>query len=99
LLKILEIHTKDKPIGQNVDLRRIAEATEGFSGADVSAVANTAVSLVLHEYLAKYSTPEEAAKHSSEALISMQHFEESVKKIRTQRAMNPEETATLSHYG
>ena len=99
MLKILEIHTKDKPIGQNVDLRRIAETTEGFNGADVSAVANTAVSLVLHEYLAKYSTPEEAAKHSSEALVSIQHFEESVKKIRAQRAMKPEETATLSHYG
>jgi transitional endoplasmic reticulum ATPase len=58
-------------------------------------VASTAVSLVLHEYLAKYSTPEEAAKHSSEALVSMQHFEGSVKKTRTQRALKPEETATL----
>src|SRR5207344_1043313 len=89
--KILEIHTKDKPLGPDVDLKRIAEITEGFSGADVSAVANTAVSLVLHEYLAKYSTPEEAAKHSSEALVSMQHFEESVKKIRIQREMKPGE--------
>ena len=69
--KILEIHTKGKPLSRDVDLRRIAELTEGFSGADVSAVANTAVSLVLHEYLAKYSTPEEAAKHASEALVSM----------------------------
>ena len=51
--KVLEIHTKDKPIGRDVDLITIAEVTEGFSGADVSAVANTAVSLVLHEYLAK----------------------------------------------
>ena len=60
--KVLEIHTKDKPIGRDVDLITIAEVTEGFSGADVSAVANTAVSLVLHEYLAKYSTPEEGSK-------------------------------------
>jgi transitional endoplasmic reticulum ATPase len=82
-----------------VNLGRIAETTEGFSGADVSAVANTAVSLVLHEYLAKYSTPEEAAKHSSEAVVSMGNFEDAVKKIRAQRAMKPEETATLSHYG
>ena len=52
--KILEIHTKGKPLGRDVDLITIAEVTEGFSGADVSAVANTAVSLVLHEYLAKY---------------------------------------------
>ena len=97
--KILEIHTKGKPLGRDIELRRIAEVTEGFSGADVSAIANTAVSLVLHEYLAKYSTPEEAAKHSSEALVSMQHFEESVKKIRIQREMKPEEKITMSHYG
>jgi transitional endoplasmic reticulum ATPase len=97
--KILEIHTKGKPLSRDVDLRRIAELTEGFSGADVSAVANTAVSVVLHEYLAKYSTPEEAAKHSSEALVSMQHIEEAVKKIRIQREMKPGEKITLSHYG
>ncbi|MGB6674949.1 MAG: AAA family ATPase, partial [Candidatus Nitrosopolaris sp.] len=97
--KILEIHTKGKPLGRDIDLKRIADVTEGFSGADVSAVANTAVSLVLHEYLARYSSPEEAAKHSSEALVSMQHFEESVKKIRLQREMKPEERTTLSQYG
>ena len=55
--KVLEIHTKGKPLSRDVDLITIAEVTEGFSGADVSAVANTAVSLVLHEYLAKYSSP------------------------------------------
>src|SRR5215467_11284325 len=97
--KILEIHTKGKPLSRDVDLRRIAELTEGFSGADVSAVANTAVSVVLHEYLAKYSTPEEAAKHSSEALVSMQHIEEAVKKIRIQREMKPGDKITLSQYG
>src|SRR6202162_5186677 len=97
--KILEIHTKGKPLSRDVDLITIAEVAEGFSGADVSAVANTAVSLVLHEYLAKYSTPEEAAKHASEALVSMQHFEEAVKKIRIQREMKPGEKITLPQYG
>ena len=97
--KILEIHTKGKPLSRDVDLITIAEVTEGFSGADVSAVANTAVSLVLHEYLAKYSTPEEAAKHASEALVSMQHFQEAVKKIRIQREMKSGEKITLPQYG
>ena len=55
--RILEIHAKDKPMGPDVDYAKISEMTEGFSGADTSAVANTAVSLVLHEYLAKYPTP------------------------------------------
>jgi hypothetical protein len=29
----------------------------------------------------------------------MGNFEDAVKKIRAQRAMKPEETAALSHYG
>src|ERR671922_455732 len=96
--KILEIHSRDKPIGADVDLSKVAELTEGFSGADTSSVANTAVSLVLHEYLAKYPTPEEAAKHASEAHIMLRHFEEAVKKIKTQREGKPGEKVTVPYY-
>src|SRR6187200_612600 len=39
--RILDIHSKDKPIGPDVDLVKVAELTEGFSGADTSSVANT----------------------------------------------------------
>jgi transitional endoplasmic reticulum ATPase len=91
--RILEIHAKDKPMGPDVDFAKISEMTEGFSGADTSAVANTAVSLVLHEYLAKYPTPEEAAKHASEAHVMLRHFEEAVRKIKTQREGKPTEKA------
>ena len=83
--KILEINTKGKPVSHDVDLKRLADMTDAFSGADVSAVANTAISLVLHEYLERFPTPEEATKHASEALISMNHFEEAVRKIKKQR--------------
>src|SRR5919109_1230778 len=93
--KILEIHSKDKPIGSDIDFAKVAES---FSGADTSSVANTAVSLVLHEYLAKYPTPEEAAKHASEAHIMMRHFEEGVKKIKTQREGKPGEKVTVPYY-
>lgn len=97
--KILEIHAKGKPIGQDVDIQKIGETmTEGFSGADTASIVNTAISLVLHEYLAKYPTPEEAAKHASEAHVMMHHFEEAVKKIKTQRDTRPKETLALSHY-
>ena len=96
--RILEIYAVDKPLGADVDLEKIADITDGFSGADVTAIVNTAVSLVLHEYLARYPTPEEAAKHASEAHVLMRHFEEAVKKIRTQRERKPEETRALSYY-
>ncbi|MEM3094894.1 MAG: AAA family ATPase, partial [Nitrososphaera sp.] len=97
-MKILQIHSEGKPLAENVDLDRIADITDGFSGADIAAVANAAVSLVLHEYLAKYPTPEEAGKHASEADVTMRHFEEAVKKIRTQKEMKPEEKTSLSLY-
>jgi transitional endoplasmic reticulum ATPase len=97
--KILEIHMKGKPIGQDVDIQKITETmTEGFSGADTAAIVNTSISIVLHEYLAKYPTPEEAAKHATEAHVMMRHFEEAVKKIKMQRETKPKESVALSHY-
>lgn len=96
--KILNIHTAGKHLGSDVDLERIADRTEGLSGAETSAVVNAAVSIVLHEYLTKYPTPEEAAKHAPEAQVMMRHFEEGVKAIRVQKERKPEEKAMLSHY-
>jgi transitional endoplasmic reticulum ATPase len=97
--KILEIYTRGKPISRDIDLGKLVDKTEGFSGADVSAIINSAISLVLHEYLQRYPTPEEAAKHVSEAIVSMHHFEEAVKKIKTQRDTKPGESLTaISHF-
>jgi transitional endoplasmic reticulum ATPase len=97
--KILRLSAKGKPIGQDVDLRKIADkTTEGFSGAETSAIVNTAVSLVLHEYLSKYPTPGEASKHATEAYIDMLHFEGAVKKIRAQKDTRPRDSLELSHF-
>jgi transitional endoplasmic reticulum ATPase len=96
--KILEINTKGKPVSYNIDLKRIADLMDGFSGADASAVANTAISLVLHEHLEKHPTPEEATKHASEAFVSMHHFEEAVRKVKKQREMKPEEKTNVLQY-
>ena len=97
--KILEIHTKGKPIDENVNLQKISEQmTEGFSGADTAAIVNTSISIVLHEYLAKYPTPEEAAKHASEAHVMMRHFEEAVRKIKTQRDRKTKEAIAMPYY-
>jgi transitional endoplasmic reticulum ATPase len=96
--KILKIHTMGKSLGSDVDLEKVATLTEGLSGAEVSAVVNTAVSIVLHEYLAKYPTPEEAAKHVVEAQVMMCHFEAAVGKVKKQRDTRPEEKIAVSLY-
>ena len=39
---ILKIHTKNKPLANNVELQSLARATIGFSGADIANLANEA---------------------------------------------------------
>lgn len=96
--RILQIHFKGKAIGNDIDLNKIVEMTEGFSGADVASVVNTAISLVLHHYFQKYSFTDEVSKHATEAHVSMKHLEDAVKKVRAQREMKPEEKMYISHY-
>jgi transitional endoplasmic reticulum ATPase len=97
--RILQINVKGKPINNHIDLDSIVDKTEGFSGADVSSVVNTALSLVLHDYIQRYPSVEEAFKHTSEALVTIRHLEEAVLKVRRQREMKPEEKIHISHYG
>jgi cell division protease FtsH len=40
--QILEVHTRDKPLGQDVDLHRVAQHTSGLTGADLANLCNEA---------------------------------------------------------
>ena len=43
--EILRVHTRDKPLGQGVDLNRVARHTSGLTGADLANLANEAAIL------------------------------------------------------
>jgi len=96
--QILEIQTKGKKIGADLDLDRVAEMADGFSGADITAVVNTAISLVLQEYLAAYPKPEDAKKHTAEATVMMKHFEDAIRKVKSSREGKPAERLAVSYY-
>ena len=96
--QILEIQTKGKPIGKGLDLDRVAEMTDGFSGADITSVVNTAVSLVLQEDIAAYPKPEDAKQHAAEAIVTMKHFEDAIHKVKTSRDGKPVEKLAVSYY-
>ena len=40
--QILGVHTRDKPLGQDVDLHRVAQHTSGLTGADLANLCNEA---------------------------------------------------------
>ena len=47
--EILKIHSKDKPLGTDIDFKETAERTPGFSGADLANVANEAALLAARQ--------------------------------------------------
>ena len=47
--EILKVHAKDKPLGEDVDLRWVAQTTAGFTGADLENLMNEAAILSARE--------------------------------------------------
>lgn len=81
-LQILKIHTKKKPLADDVILENLADKTDGYTGADIASLSSAAVMLALREHITKYPDSKEAEKHVNDLKISMKHFEEAMKKIR-----------------
>ena len=96
--RILEINAEKIPMGDDVDMEKIAEITDGMSGADTSSIANTAVSLVIHEFLDKHPDVKDVEKSSIDAKVTMKHFEEAVKKVREQKDLKMGEKLVASYY-
>jgi transitional endoplasmic reticulum ATPase len=80
--QIIQIHTKKKPLADDVSVDNLAAKMDGYTGADIAAAASAAVMLALREHISKYKDPQEAEKKGKELKIHMQHFEEAMIKIR-----------------
>ena len=79
-VEILKIHTRKKPLAKDVDLVKIAETTEGCTGAELAAIANTASILAIRQYLKLHG--KEAKDGSADFSISMYDFEEAIKELK-----------------
>ncbi|HHH12264.1 MAG TPA: ATP-dependent metallopeptidase FtsH/Yme1/Tma family protein, partial [Candidatus Moranbacteria bacterium] len=63
---ILKIHSRSKPLAEDVDLERIAQRTSGFAGADLANLMNEAAILAARE---------------NKRRISMEHIAEAIEKV------------------
>jgi transitional endoplasmic reticulum ATPase len=81
-IQIIKIHTEKKPLAEDFKIEEMAANTDGYTGADIAAVASAAVMLALREHIAKFKDPKEAEKNVEQLKIHMRHFEEAMKKIR-----------------
>lgn len=63
---ILKVHTRNKPLSAEVDLKVIAKQTAGFTGADLANLVNEAALLAARENLTK---------------ITQEHLEKSIERV------------------
>lgn len=77
--QILHIHTDKKPLADDVDLDKLAEKTEGFTGADLAALTNEAVMLAIRSTIAKNGDNKELMKSQK---IDMSYFNMALEKVR-----------------
>lgn len=85
---VLKVHVRGKPLEREVDLRRIAQATPGFSGADLANALNEAALL--------------AARRHAKA-ISQKDLEDAVEKVvagpeRKSRRLREEEKRRVAYH-
>ena len=79
-ISIIKIHIKNIPLG-NINVERLADMTENFTGADLASFISTAVMIAIRQYIFKYQDPIDAEKHVRELKVNMQHVEDAIKKI------------------
>ncbi len=83
---------------QHIDFEKLSELTDGLSGADTASIANTAVSLVIHEFLDSHPDVKDIEKKDVDAKVTMKHFEEAVKKVREQKDLKIGDKLVASYY-
>jgi transitional endoplasmic reticulum ATPase len=81
--EIIRIHTRGKPLADDVDIDELAGQTENYSGADIAAVCGAASMAAINEHLTKYSDPKEAEEHKDELRVTMANFDEAFQKVKT----------------
>ncbi|AUV81752.1 AAA family ATPase [Salinigranum rubrum] len=77
---ILAVHTREKPLGEDVDLDALAARTEGFSGADLEALCREAAVRAVIEVTERYEG-EAANDHADELVVGSDEFESAFESV------------------
>jgi transitional endoplasmic reticulum ATPase len=80
--QIFRIHTKKTPLGEDVKLDELAKRTEGYTGADIASICNTAVMLSIKEHIGKAKDAEDAKKRAKGLRVAKRHYDEAMQKVK-----------------
>ena len=94
-MEILRIHTKKKLLDSDVDLGKLAELTEGWTGADIGNMVNTAALSAIKERITADSISRQNQQQDKNVVekirdnkrnkdrlkVSMKHFQSAIEKV------------------
>ncbi|MCZ7397902.1 MAG: CDC48 family AAA ATPase [Candidatus Methanoperedens sp.] len=92
--EIFKIHLADKPLGNDVDIEKLSEDTESFTGADIASVCNEATMLAIREYVNSGKSTDEAS--ISDLKVGYHHFRDAMAKLKPQSKKEMEKYKKLS---
>jgi transitional endoplasmic reticulum ATPase len=78
--KIFEVHTRDKPLAEGVDLADLADRTDGYVGADIEAVCREASMAASREFINSVD-PEEVDETIGNVRVTPEHFEQALEEV------------------
>jgi transitional endoplasmic reticulum ATPase len=93
-LKIFKIHTKKNPLVKSVSLQKLATETEGYMGSDVEAICREATMLAIRKHV-KNNKEREASEESPKLQVTMEDFEQAIKRIKEQQKNKNETEETI----
>ncbi|TKX74157.1 AAA family ATPase [Halorubrum sp. GN11_10-6_MGM] len=82
--KILDVHTREKPLSDGVDLERVADETEGYSGAEIAALTRSAAMRAIERVADEHG--EAANDHADEVGITGEDFDAAIESVRPETA-------------
>jgi len=81
-LEILQIHTRNMPLSQDVNLEYLAEVTHGFVGADLAALVREAAMIAIRRYLPDLNVSKKLPPEIIEKIeVKMEDFLKALKEI------------------
>ncbi|MDH2901398.1 MAG: CDC48 family AAA ATPase [archaeon] len=80
--EIFQIHLKQKPLAKDISVDELASKTEGYSGADIQAVAETAVMNAIRQHIGKFKNQKEAKANLDQLVVTRQDFEQAMRKVK-----------------
>jgi len=81
--EIFRIHTKNKPVNKDVDLKKLAKEVEGRTGSDIEFICRKASMFAVREYI-EHNSAKKKICADGELKVSKQHFDQAIKMLKEQ---------------